>query len=505
MLCQRRRLGFSAKTLTALWTNSYKTKKTIKPEQSRRQRAVKAYNQLAQLANHQTADVLLIEQQQRETTGAVVPIDEGQQQLAIFGDDLIEPEIPDDFSVEQTDLFTGKYRARRKKRDFVLNLEPLTELELTERATKENVGIRERVHPENERISGVLKARYEDFHVSEISLEGKVARLTSTSINSKFEDISLEGIEEDRVKTPQELLRGFVDILGVRESELLIQFLVKSMEDEGKIVKDKSNIIYTIPPLKDKEARKTLHEILRKEFPDFVSDTTHDGCIRIILRENMKRFPKLRFDDRDPQWAKDKPAYLRFVLHKKNIDTIQAINLLSRATGCKTFKYAGTKDRRAITSQYVTAWKLSAEKLTKIAPNLGPNVMVGNFAKVEESLQLGQLQGNRFKIVLRDVQHQFQKKEVDGKVRKMLEDLKNDGFINYFGMQRFGTGCVPTHSVGRKVLQDDIPGVCRLILAPRDEDVEEAKTAKKILAETGDFKAALRYMPVSSLFELYSF
>ena len=34
-------------------------------------------------------------------------------------------------------------------------------------------------------------------------------------------------------------------------------------------------------------------------------------------------------------------------------------------------------------------------------------------------------------------------------IDRSLESLRDYGFINYFGLQRFGTTSVPTHHVGR--------------------------------------------------------
>lgn len=48
-----------------------------------------------------------------------------------------------------------------------------------------------------------------------------------------------------------------------------------------------------------------------------------------------------------------------------------------------------------------------------------------------------------------------------------LESLKSKGFVNYFGMQRFGTQSVPTHAVGLAMLSGDLAAAVDLILMPR--------------------------------------
>lgn len=58
-------------------------------------------------------------------------------------------------------------------------------------------------------------------------------------------------------------------------------------------------------------------------------------------------------------------------------------------------------------------------------------------------LQLGQLQGNKFTIVLRSV------KGTEDDIDAGMTSLRDHGFINYYGMQRFGVFSVPTHHIGR--------------------------------------------------------
>lgn len=58
-----------------------------------------------------------------------------------------------------------------------------------EQLTEIEVGITEYVSKLNG-FSGVIKARYSDFHVNEIDMEGKIAKLTDTSIPKDFENSS---------------------------------------------------------------------------------------------------------------------------------------------------------------------------------------------------------------------------------------------------------------------------------------------------------------------------
>ncbi len=58
---------------------------------------------------------------------------------------------------------------------------------------------------------------------------------------------------------------------------------------------------------------------------------------------------------------------------------------------------AGTKDKRGVTSQWVTAHKVSAQRMAGLNPRLR-GVRVGNFEYTDTELRLGMLGGNQFKV-----------------------------------------------------------------------------------------------------------
>ena len=91
---------------------------------------------------------------------------------------------------------------------------------------------------------------------------------------------------------------------------------------------------------------------------------------------------------------------------------------------------------------------------TQVAQLRGANkrlrgVTVGNFEYVTAPLRLGALLGNRFTLVLRNV---------DPEARSTVADaataLHDSGFINYFGLQRFGSGDAPTHRIGASLTSE---------------------------------------------------
>lgn len=136
--------------------------------------------------------------------------------------------------------------------------------------------------------------------------------------------------------------------------------------------------------------------------------------------------------------------FCHFVLFKQNKDTMECISLLAKMLrmNTKNFSYAGTKDRRATTVQKICVQYTRSERLSGLNRRL-KCIALGNFSYSETGLNLGDLKGNEFTIVIRDVVNKS-----DGDIDEACTSLKERGFINYFGLQRFGTGAVPTHEVG---------------------------------------------------------
>lgn len=65
-------------------------------------------------------------------------------------------------------------------------------------------------------------------------------------------------------------------------------------------------------------------------------------------------------------------------------------------------------------------------------------------------------------------------------INRRCARVKERGFINYFGLQRFGTGGAPTSDVGLAMLKEDWEGAVRLVMAPRMGE-NEATHASKVM------------------------
>jgi len=90
---------------------------------------------------------------------------------------------------------------------------------------------------------------------------------------------------------------------------------------------------------------------------------------------------------------------------KTNMDTMAAIFKLARWTGknTKSFMIAGTKDKRGITTQKVCTFSYDPQKTQNQLKSFHMFKM-GNFVEKTSELKLGDLQGNRFCLAIRELE-----------------------------------------------------------------------------------------------------
>ena len=173
------------------------------------------------------------------------------------------------------------------------------------------------------------------------------------------------------------------------------------------------------------------------------SDTVEvDGrkAVRVFRHQGKKN----RGERRGSGWPENRGNYCRFSLYKENKDTMDAINLISKLMRMKAgaFTYAGTKDRRAVTVQQISVYRVEAERLQALNKTLR-NIVLGDFRYCSDLLRLGDLSGNHFVVTLRNVTGQAEQ------IETAMESFQKVGFINYFGLQRFGNSPISTHQVGK--------------------------------------------------------
>uniref|UniRef100_A0ABK0LQZ0 Pseudouridine synthase 7 n=1 Tax=Rattus norvegicus TaxID=10116 RepID=A0ABK0LQZ0_RAT len=336
--------------------------------------------------------------------------------------------------------------------------------------TELDVGITKFVSP-HQGFSGILKERYSDFVVHEIGKDGRISHL---------DDLSVPVDEED---PPEDALT----VLTAEDRQQL---------EELQLFKNKETSV-AIEVIEDtKEKRTIIHQAIKSLFPGLETKTEEREGKRYIVAYHAAG-KKALANPRKHSWPKSRGSYCHFVLYKENKDTMDAINVLSKYLRVKPniFSYMGTKDKRAITVQEIAVLKISAQRLAHLNKCL-MNFKLGNFSYQKTPLKLGELQGNHFTVVLRNITG------TDEQVQQAMHSLQQTGFINYYGMQRFGTTAVPTYQVGRAILQNSWTEVMDLILKPRS-GAEKGYLVKcrEEWAKTKDPASALKKLPVKRCVE----
>jgi tRNA pseudouridine13 synthase len=91
---------------------------------------------------------------------------------------------------------------------------------------------------------------------------------------------------------------------------------------------------------------------------------------------------------------------------------------------------AGLKDRHAVTRQWVSVPAFAESQLCKVD---GEGVTVLRVSRHTNKLRPGHLRGNRFRMLIRDVDS-----TAGGRVEPILTRLREHGLPNFYGPQRFG-------------------------------------------------------------------
>lgn len=274
-------------------------------------------------------------------------------------------------------------------------------------------------------------------------------------------------------------------IFGEETTKQILTLVRQVRRREHKKAKDFKAI--TSPPITDKDTRTHAHKCLRRIFPNLLeSSMEEDQSIRIKAtppaeRKGKKKGKGGNRGDGEPGRHRGQPAweelggeYLHFSLYKENKDTMEVVGFLGSKLNCGTkgFGFAGTKDRRACTVQRVCVKRQTAERMYGFNKVLY-NAAVGDFEYRHNDLKLGDLKGNEFTITLRDCHFQneegkdfAQRRQLANEVvEKAITDFSEKGFINYYGLQRFGSFAASTDAIGRKMLQDDLKGAVEDLLA----------------------------------------
>ncbi len=194
----------------------------------------------------------------------------------------------------------------------------------------------------------------------------------------------------------------------------------------------------------------------KKKFPqgylklwpqDFiVEEISLDGELQTVFPDKFRHKQK----DLLPE---DPVIYATLV--KCGLSTIEVVEELAKTLKIEpeAIKYAGIKDKHAITSQLISIKNISAEKIHQASNS---HFFIKNIFSGRKEIYLGALKKNQFTILIR-TGSDFKKEEF----LKRLKEIERNGFYNFFYLQRFGIPRLINPYCGLAVLKGDYEGAVK--------------------------------------------
>ncbi|XP_072915137.1 pseudouridylate synthase PUS7L isoform X2 [Hemitrygon akajei] len=274
---------------------------------------------------------------------------------------------------------------------------------------------------------------------------------------------------------------------------------------------------FSFQPDGNKEHRKAVHHFVSryfgklletKSFLEQVNGSQGDAVITVRFRGKMINGRK-RTDE-------CQVLYTAFTLCKVNMETLDAVACLASELGVvpSDFSYAGIKDKKAVTSQTMVVKDVTISRLKAIQSSIqNKDLKIYNLRPATQHLQVGQLKGNHFSIIIRNVSKYLEDDPEASLTERVFDAIENikictravprclwpftneKGFVNYYGPQRFGLGQnVQTDQIGLALLKQNLVKALHLFFTPEEGD-DPVNKAKRHFIHTEDAKATLGLMP----------
>lgn len=158
--------------------------------------------------------------------------------------------------------------------------------------------------------------------------------------------------------------------------------------------------------------------------------------------------------------------HLLFEMEKRGLSTFESLLWISKAVKVSehTIGYAGLKDARAVTTQWMSVHRVPPGRLAAMRH---PKIRILSVARHASKIRIGHLAGNRFTIRIRDARVEHLRA-----AREALGRLAERGVPNAYGVQRFGVKH-DGHLLGRALLKGDFAEFLSHLLgrpSPREAD-----------------------------------
>ncbi|TFG13018.1 tRNA pseudouridine(13) synthase TruD [Candidatus Thorarchaeota archaeon] len=221
---------------------------------------------------------------------------------------------------------------------------------------------------------------------------------------------------------------------------------------------------------------------IKNRYADFiVEEITPSGKILEVLNDPNTLPP---INEQVPRNPEDSTKHIHFTVQKMGLTTFDVASILASSLGIPRYlvTHAGLKDKRAITSQRMCIPGSQFEKLGALELY---DIWLRDPEYSRAQLHIGDLWGNRFKIVLR---------EMDSPCEERLNEinsLRATSLLNYYGVQRFGVVRPFTHLVGKALLKNDFEEAISFMLSTTSDYESEEITALREEIASGNLDESL--------------
>ena len=229
-----------------------------------------------------------------------------------------------------------------------------------------------------------------------------------------------------------------------------------------------------------------------------ISGCSTDATSTPGIGGTLRTVPEDFIVDEIPLAGKGKTTgpYLICRLTKTNWELQHAVKEIARRLNIshRRIGWAGTKDRNARTTQLISLYKVTPEDIAAFSLK---DITLEPVGQSNEQLSLGDLEGNRFAICIRNADPE----DLAGRVAAVT-GAASQALPNYFGLQRFGVIRPLTHRIGELILHGDYEqAVVTYVGLAFPHETDEVRRVRTAFMDTRDPAVALCELPVQMSFE----
>ena len=181
---------------------------------------------------------------------------------------------------------------------------------------------------------------------------------------------------------------------------------------------------------------------------------------------------------------KNNGKHIVYEIKKTNTSHFKMLSILSDKLSIpvRNIGYAGTKDKSAITTQCISIFGSTKEKIDRLQIE---GIELKYLGCLNEPISLGNLKQNKFTITIRNIKN---------------KPNKIDFFVNYFDEQRFGHNNV-NQDIGKSIIKKQFKEAIELIINAESENNNQtsSKINEHLEKNKNDYVGALKILPKTLL------